>query len=84
MADDDPAPADLTPKEIQRALHAAGLYDGAIDGNLHYLSRHALVLFQSAHGIAPANGEMTPGTQTRLREYLVDVAQADVSPPSGH
>lgn len=74
----------LTTKEIQTALKAAGFYGGNIDGMAGPLTKHGIVLFQTSEGLV-ADGIVGPKTEAALRKHLptVAVTTADTRAPSG-
>lgn len=64
----DPGPVGSV-TEIQTALQAIGLYQGAIDGKAGPLTTQAIVQFQEAHQLM-ADGKVGPKTWALLKPYL--------------
>jgi lysozyme family protein len=57
-------------KDIQRALQAAGFYNGAIDGKIGPRTKKAILDFQRANGLK-VDGKVGPKTMAVLEKYLV-------------
>lgn len=70
------APEKPSEKDIQQALANAGVYNGAIDGNLGPKSKKAIKLFQEQNGLA-ADGKVGPRTWKKLSVYLNSAPAAD-------
>ena len=58
-----------TNTEIQQALQNAGLYQGAVDGNIGSKSKAAISAFQTQNGLT-ADGKVGPKTWAKLKNYL--------------
>ncbi len=61
--------AQLSPKQIQRALKNAGYYDGPIDGKIGPKTKAAIIKFQKANGLK-ADGIVGKRTSAELNRYL--------------
>ncbi|MBF0478467.1 MAG: peptidoglycan-binding protein [Candidatus Omnitrophica bacterium] len=60
---------DADPKDVQRALKAAGYYDGAIDGKLGKSTRKAIKSFQKDYGLT-ADGVIGKKTWIEMKTFL--------------
>lgn len=69
----------LTGKEIQLALHHAGVYHGPMDGKLGPQTRVAIKVFQSAHHLK-ADGVAGTKTMIALQSYLAAPESASKEP----
>jgi len=58
-----------SPEKIQRALKAAGVYTGKIDGKIGAGTRQAIVEFQKSHGLK-ADGVLGRKTWDELKTFL--------------
>ncbi len=58
-----------SPEKIQRALKAAGVYTGPIDGRIGQGTKEAIVEFQKSHGLK-ADGVLGRHTWEELKTYL--------------
>lgn len=63
------AAAQLSAKQIQRALKAAGFYKGTIDGKIGPQTKAAIRSFQKSHGLK-VDGVVGKKTAAALRRYL--------------
>lgn len=61
--------ADISNKNIQRALKKAGFYNGAIDGKIGKNTKNAIKRFQEANGLN-ADGIVGKKTWEKLNRYL--------------
>ena len=61
--------AELSPKQIQRALKKAGFYKGEVDGKIGPRTRAAIIKFQQARGLRD-DGVVGKRTNEELRKYL--------------
>jgi len=61
--------AQLSPKQIQRALKTAGFYQGPIDGKIGSKTKEAIIKFQKAKGLK-ADGIVGKRTSAELNKYL--------------
>jgi peptidoglycan hydrolase-like protein with peptidoglycan-binding domain len=61
--------AQLSPKQIQRALKSAGFYQGPIDGKIGPKTKEAIIKFQKAKGLK-ADGIVGKRTSAELNKYL--------------
>ena len=59
----------LSAKQIQRALKAAGFYQGPIDGKIGPKTKKAILEFQKANGLK-VDGIVGKKTSAKLKEYL--------------
>lgn len=59
----------MRPKDIQRALADAGVYNGAIDGHTGPLTRHGIARFQADQGL-DADGVLDHDTEAKLATLL--------------
>ena len=59
----------VSAEEVQKALKAAGYYDGAIDGKLGSGSQRAIKAFQKDHDLQ-SDGIVGKMTWTALKSYL--------------
>jgi len=59
----------VSPEKIQRALKAAGVYTGPIDGRIGAGTKEAIVEFQKSHGLK-ADGVLGHRTWEELKTYL--------------
>jgi len=59
----------ISPEKIQRALKAAGVYTGSIDGRIGSGTKAAIVEFQKSHGLK-ADGVLGKKTWDELKTYL--------------
>jgi murein L,D-transpeptidase YcbB/YkuD len=59
----------VNPEKIQRALKAAGVYTGPIDGKIGTGTKEAIVEFQKSHGLK-ADGVLGKKTWEELKTYL--------------
>ena len=57
-------------KEIQKALKAAGLYEGAIDGKIGQKTKKAIEEFQKSKGLK-VDGKVGPKTWAEMEKYLI-------------
>ena len=57
-------------KDIQKALKAAGFYEGTIDGKIGPRTKKAILDFQKAKGLK-ADGKVGPKTWAELEKYLL-------------
>jgi murein L,D-transpeptidase YcbB/YkuD len=55
-------------EEIQKCLKKAGLYSGAIDGDIGQTTKDAISKFQKANGLTP-DGVVGSKTWDKLRQY---------------
>lgn len=67
--------AGVTPQELQKALKAAGLYEGKIDGKLGPKTRAAVIEFQKAHSLK-ADGVVGQKTWSELKAVLSAPAES--------
>ncbi|MBF0510935.1 MAG: peptidoglycan-binding protein [Candidatus Omnitrophica bacterium] len=58
-----------SPEKIQKALKAAGVYTGRIDGRIGAATRQAIVEFQKSHGLK-ADGVLGRKTWELLKTFL--------------
>ena len=58
-----------SPEKIQRALKAAGVYTGRVDGRIGAGTKQAIVEFQKSHGLR-ADGVLGRKTWDLLKAYL--------------
>jgi len=58
-----------SPEKIQRALKAAGVYTGRVDGKIGPGTKQAIIEFQKSHGLK-ADGVLGKKTWEELRSYL--------------
>jgi len=58
-----------SPEKIQRALKAAGVYTGPVDGKIGAGTKEAIVEFQKSHGLK-ADGVLGKKTWEELKTYL--------------
>jgi len=58
-----------SPEKIQRALKAAGVYTGKVDGKIGAGTKQAIVEFQKSHGLK-ADGVLGKRTWDLLKAYL--------------
>lgn len=65
------------PAEVQQALKNAGLYDGAVDGQLGLKSREGIQRFQMRRGLLP-DGIAGPKTWELLKRYLENRAEGEI------
>ncbi len=63
------AAAQLSQKQIQRALKSAGFYEGPIDGKIGAKTKAAIIKFQKANGLK-ADGIVGKRTSAELNRYL--------------
>ncbi len=56
-------------RELQKALKAAGVYEGKVDGKVGAKTRSAVVAFQKAHSLK-ADGVVGQKTWNELKAYL--------------
>lgn len=61
--------AQLSSKQIQRALKNAGYYQGPIDGKIGPKTKEAIIKFQKAKGLK-ADGIVGKRTSAELNKYL--------------
>lgn len=66
-------PEKPTSEDIQKALKAAGLYSGNIDGKIGPKTKKAIEEFQSKNGLN-ADGKVGPKTWDKLKVYLTQEA----------
>lgn len=59
----------VAPSEIQKALKAAGLYEGAIDGKIGSRTKAAVIEFQKKHNLK-ADGVIGQKTWAEMKTYL--------------
>jgi peptidoglycan hydrolase-like protein with peptidoglycan-binding domain len=59
----------VSPEKIQRALQAAGVYTGKVDGKIGAGTKAAIVEFQKSHGLK-ADGVLGKKTWEELKTYL--------------
>jgi len=59
----------VSPEKIQRALKAAGVYTGEVDGKIGSGTREAIIEFQKSHGLK-ADGVLGHKTWEELKKYL--------------
>ena len=59
----------VSARELQRALKAAGVYSGKVDGKVGALTKAAVVEFQKAHSLK-ADGIVGQKTWNELKVYL--------------
>jgi peptidoglycan hydrolase-like protein with peptidoglycan-binding domain len=57
------------PEKIQRALKAAGVYTGKVDGKIGPGTKEAIIEFQKSHGLK-ADGVLGKKTWEELKTYL--------------
>jgi len=58
-----------SPEKIQRALKAAGVYTGRVDGKIGAGTKEAIIEFQKSHGLK-ADGVLGRKTWEELKVYL--------------
>ena len=58
-----------TKENIQKALKAAGYYDGEIDGKIGQKTKKAIIAFQEASGLT-ADGVVGKRTWSKLKQFL--------------
>jgi murein L,D-transpeptidase YcbB/YkuD len=58
-----------SPEKIQRALQAAGVYTGRVDGKIGPGTKEAIIEFQKSHGLK-ADGVLGKKTWEELKVYL--------------
>ena len=58
-----------SPEKIQRALKAAGVYTGKVDGKIGAGTKQAIVEFQKSHGLK-ADGVLGKKTWDELKTFL--------------
>ncbi len=58
-----------SPEKIQRALKAAGVYTGPVDGKIGAGTKAAIIEFQKSHGLK-ADGVLGKKTWEELKTYL--------------
>jgi peptidoglycan hydrolase-like protein with peptidoglycan-binding domain len=61
--------AQLSSRQIQRALKSAGFYQGPIDGKIGSKTKEAIIKFQKAKGLK-ADGLVGKKTSAELNKYL--------------
>jgi len=61
--------AQLSQKQIQRALKSAGFYQGPIDGKIGPKTKNAIIKFQKSKGLK-ADGIVGKKTSAELNKYL--------------
>ncbi len=59
----------ISGRELQKALKAAGVYEGKIDGKVGSMTKAAVVEFQKAHSLK-ADGVVGQKTWSELKVYL--------------
>jgi murein L,D-transpeptidase YcbB/YkuD len=59
----------VSPQKVQRALKAAGVYTGRVDGKIGSGTRMAIKEFQRSHGLK-ADGVLGKKTWDELKVYL--------------
>jgi peptidoglycan hydrolase-like protein with peptidoglycan-binding domain len=59
----------VSPEKIQRALKAAGVYTGPVDGKIGAGTKEAIIEFQKSHGLK-ADGVLGRKTWDELKTYL--------------
>lgn len=59
----------VSPEKIQRALQAAGVYTGKVDGKIGQGTKEAIIEFQKSHGLR-ADGVLGKKTWEALKTYL--------------
>ncbi|MBF0523216.1 MAG: peptidoglycan-binding protein [Candidatus Omnitrophica bacterium] len=59
----------VDPKDVQKALQAAGYYQGPIDGKIGHQSQKGIKSFQKDHGLT-ADGIIGQKTWVELKTYL--------------
>lgn len=59
----------VNPEKVQRALKAAGVYTGPVDGRIGPGTKAAIVEFQKSHGLK-ADGVLGRKTWEELKTYL--------------
>jgi peptidoglycan hydrolase-like protein with peptidoglycan-binding domain len=62
-------------RELQKALKAAGVYEGKVDGKVGAMTKAAVVEFQKAHSLK-ADGVVGQKTWNELKAYLNPPAEA--------
>ncbi len=65
----------VTGRELQKALKAAGVYEGKVDGKVGSKTKAAVVEFQKAHSLK-ADGVVGQKTWNELKAYLNAPAEA--------
>jgi len=65
-------------RELQKALKAAGVYTGKVDGKIGGMTKAAVVEFQKAHSLK-ADGVVGQKTWNELKVYLNPPAEAVVA-----
>ncbi len=68
----------VDPKEIQKALTAAGFYKGSIDGVAGKKTKEAITKFQEANNLK-ADGVVGPKTWEQLKTHLEETPAVDSS-----
>jgi peptidoglycan hydrolase-like protein with peptidoglycan-binding domain len=59
----------VSPKKVQKALKAAGVYSGRVDGRIGPGTKAAIIEFQKGHGLK-ADGVLGAKTWEELKTYL--------------
>ena len=59
----------VNPEDVQKALKAAGYYNGAIDGKVGGKTKQAIADFQKAHNLT-SDGVVGKRTWTELQKFL--------------
>ena len=59
----------VSPEKIQRALQAAGVYTGPVDGKIGSGTKEAIIEFQKSHGLK-ADGVLGKKTWDELKQFL--------------
>jgi peptidoglycan hydrolase-like protein with peptidoglycan-binding domain len=59
----------VSPKKVQKALKAAGVYSGRVDGRIGQGTKAAIIEFQKSHGLK-ADGVLGAKTWEELKTYL--------------
>ena len=72
----------VTTKDVQQALKNAGLYEGAVDGNLGPKTKKAIREFQEKNGLK-ADGKVGPRTWKKLSAHLDSAQEPTVSAAAG-
>lgn len=67
----------VTGRELQKALRAAGVYEGKIDGKVGSRTKAGVVEFQKAHSLK-ADGVVGQKTWSELKAYLNPPAEPEV------
>ncbi len=68
--------AGVSGRELQKALKAAGVYEGKVDGKVGSRTKAAVVEFQKAHSLK-ADGVVGQKTWSELRTYLNPPAEPE-------